>query len=121
MCTGMSCTIEALALALAFVHVQNQFLGRRDSQADGVHCRTFRRRMGNGKGDQAPDCTFGISSNKCAFYTYVYVVAYIFPLQKPRFPGHFSSAVSRGLGLRTTLFLYIACIHSNPAVYEAEK
>jgi len=65
----MNCKIEASKLVLAYLHVQNQSLGMRDSQANGVHYRIVRRRMGNGKEDRFPDCTFGISSNKYAFYT----------------------------------------------------
>jgi len=59
---------EALALALAVACVQNQCLGTHGSPVYGVHCRTVLRRMGNEKEDQVPDRTFGISSNKYAFY-----------------------------------------------------
>ena len=69
MSTGMSCMIEALALGLVFVHVQNRFLGRRGSQEDDVHCRIARRRKDNGMEYRLLDCTFDISSNKCAFYS----------------------------------------------------
>lgn len=53
--------IEVLALVLAFVHVQNRFLGRSGSQEDGAQCRIVRRRKDNEMEYRLLDYKFGIS------------------------------------------------------------
>jgi len=81
--------IEASSLVLATAHGQNQSLGMRDSQADGEHYRTVHHSMDNGTGDQFPVGKPDISSSKCAFYTYIQIVVYIFPLRKTKISRHF--------------------------------
>ncbi len=61
MSTDRSCMIEVLALVLAFVHVQNRFLGRSGSQEDGAQCRIVRRRKDNEMEYRLLDYKFGIS------------------------------------------------------------